>query len=189
MISSRSSWLAAGFGVFLYTTGTPSWSADAAAQVLPSSIRACALERDDARRLSCYDRAIKTSRADETSERENNTKTRAELSQAENSSAENKPASPTAAQFGMEHENARKQRERADAAAPERIEAIVAQATTLRHGAVVITLDNGQVWAQKSVDTRLSLEVGDRIVIKRGAFGSFLLLAPNSRPTRVERQK
>jgi hypothetical protein len=39
----------------------------------------------------------------------------------------------------------------------------------------VITLDNGQVWAQVPTGTRFSLRVGDTVTITPGALGSFLL--------------
>jgi hypothetical protein len=43
-------------------------------------------------------------------------------------------------------------------------------------GRLRLTLDNGQAWSQ--VDTRrANLQPGDAVVIRRGAFGSFLLSA------------
>jgi hypothetical protein len=53
-------------------------------------------------------------------------------------------------------------------------------------GELVVTLDNGQVWAQKNADRYFPLEVGDTVEILAGALGSFRLLA-GSRATAVTR--
>jgi hypothetical protein len=52
---------------------------------------------------------------------------------------------------------------------------------------VVFTLDNGQEWRQSSAST-LRLDVGDEIVIRKGAFGSFNMAKQgSSRPMKVRR--
>jgi hypothetical protein len=54
-------------------------------------------------------------------------------------------------------------------------------------GDFVVTLDNGQSWAQLPLGTPHRLSVGDEVTISRGALGSFLLKAPDGRGVRVKR--
>ncbi|MGH8174747.1 MAG: hypothetical protein ACREV5_00625 [Steroidobacter sp.] len=145
------------------------------AQVLPASMRTCASEKDDARRLSCYDR---------------------EIAQLENASDAVEPApAPTPAastapedKFGYRGQLARDELDRQAAKdAVERLDATVTEISTRPRGELVLTLDNGQVWAQKSVDTRARLKVGDKVAIKKASFGSFMLVTSAGRSTRVTR--
>lgn len=53
-------------------------------------------------------------------------------------------------------------------------------------GELVVTLDNGQVWAQKTAERYFPIEVGDTVEILAGALGSFRLIAGN-RATAVTR--
>lgn len=128
-----------------------------AEDLLHPSLRACAAETDDVRRLACYDREI------------------ARLS-----------ASPEE-QFGVRGEVAG----RANDKAPEldRLTAKVMSISSRPHGELVITLDNGQVWAQKE-SRYIPLKVGDTVTIRSGAFGSLWLDIPSTRSsTRVKREK
>ena len=68
------------------------------------------------------------------------------------------------------------------AAAPKavtkRISAIVTGIEKRPRGELVITLDNGQVWAQKEA-AYFPLKVGDPVAILAGALGSFRLIVAN----------
>jgi hypothetical protein len=55
------------------------------------------------------------------------------------------------------------------------------------HGELVVTLENGQVWAEIQTSSGARVKAGDRVTIKPGALGSFLLVAPNGRSTKVTR--
>ena len=72
------------------------------------------------------------------------------------------------------------------APAPKRMSATVTSIDKRPRGELVVTLDNGQVWAQKNADRYFPLEVGDTVEILAGALGSFRLLA-GSRATAVTR--
>jgi hypothetical protein len=72
------------------------------------------------------------------------------------------------------------------APAPKRMSATVTVIDKRPRGELVVTLDNGQVWAQKNVDRYFPLEVGDPVEILAGALGSFRLIA-GSRSTAVTR--
>ena len=70
--------------------------------------------------------------------------------------------------------------------APKRMSATVTAIDKRPRGELVVTLDNGQVWAQKSADRYFPLKVGDPVAILSGALGSFRLIA-GSRATAVTR--
>ena len=68
---------------------------------------------------------------------------------------------------------------------PELIQATVAQVSADRSGTVSVALDNGQTWTFKDEDMRL--KSGDRVTIRRAAFGSFLMTTPARQTHRVQR--
>jgi len=68
---------------------------------------------------------------------------------------------------------------------PALIQATVAQVSADRSGKVSVALDNGQTWTFKDEDTRL--KSGDRVTIRRAAFGSFLMTTPARHTHRVQR--
>ena len=61
----------------------------------------------------------------------------------------------------------------------------VAQVSADRSGTVSVALDNGQTWTFKDEDMRL--KSGDRVTIRRAAFGSFLMTTPARQTHRVQR--
>ena len=73
------------------------------------------------------------------------------------------------------------------AAAIEELTAHVTAISFQPYGQFVITLDNDQVWAQKQTDTKVKPRVGESVTIKAGTFGSFILVTPSGRSTRVAR--
>jgi hypothetical protein len=70
--------------------------------------------------------------------------------------------------------------------APKRISAIVTAIETRTRGELVVTLDNGQVWAQKESGAYFPLKVGEPVTILAGTLGSFRLISGN-RATAVTR--
>jgi hypothetical protein len=72
------------------------------------------------------------------------------------------------------------------APAQKRTSATVTAIEKRPRGELVVTLDNGQVWAQKSADRYFPLKVGDPVAILAGSLGSFRLIA-GSRATAVTR--
>jgi hypothetical protein len=139
-------------------------------------VRACAAEAEDARRLACYDRAVGRSASAPAA--------------AAVVQPDAPPAPSPAEKFGYRGAIAREELDRraAEGETLERLEATVAELTQQPRGQLIVTLDNGQVWVQKAPDA-LRLRVGDRVAIKSASFGSFLLVAPNNKTTRVVRQR
>jgi hypothetical protein len=71
----------------------------------------------------------------------------------------------------------------------ERLTATVVQVKTRPRGEFVVTLSNGQEWAQKESEKSMHLSVGDQVSIKPGALGSFFLTGTKGASTRVTRVK
>ena len=146
----------------------PVEAALAAADDLAQRIAACTHEQDDARRLACFDRAAAP---------------KAAASQAA------VPKVDATQTFGVQGSELARSRDddkpRADSP-PKRISATVTAIEKRARGELVVTLDNGQVWAQKEVGAYFPLEVGDPVAILAGTLGSFRLIAGN-RATAVTR--
>ncbi len=66
--------------------------------------------------------------------------------------------------------------------------AVVSHVAERADGTFVVTLDNGQVWAQVK-RAYVPLKVGDAVRIERGALGSVYLFTPSRRSTQVKRLK
>ena len=145
----------------------------------------CAELESDAKRLECYDAALRQDAA------EPPRKQRAGLPEASKpATAEAAPAQATVppapaaeARFGLAApaEPAKPAEETKELGA--RITAIKVR----RNGERIFTLDNGQVWAEKSPSPSLRLEVGDRVTIKSGLFGSHRLFGSGKRSSGVDR--
>ena len=52
------------------------------------------------------------------------------------------------------------------------LSAVVTSIEVVGHGKLVVSLDNGQVWRQNNAPS-IRLKVGDTIVVRKAAFGSF----------------
>jgi hypothetical protein len=162
----------------------------AAEAIALERVQACVTETDPAQRLACYDAALGVG------------------SDAGSSRAEATPSNPTSApvtelpapavdertaveRFGYYGEIAREEVDREAAAAPklEMLQAHVTEIEWLPRGEFVLTLDNGQVWRQKTKQSIGPLRAGDQVTIRAGALGSFRLWGSSNRSTLVQRVK
>ncbi len=130
---------------------------------LAARIAACTRERDEARRLACFDRAA----------------------------VPTTPASKVDPQqtFGVQGSELARGRDDGDEAAhsePKRITANVTAVDKRPRGELVFTLDNGQVWAQKEAGAYFPVKVGDPVAVLSGTLGSFRLIV-GERATAVTR--
>jgi hypothetical protein len=130
-------------------------------------------QKDDALRLSCYDREV------------------ARLSREAGTVPAPPPAPATIdpeAGFGYRGGAVPEEQERrkAEVAALPQLESTVVGIAKRPYGEMVVTLENQQVWVQKSPDST-RLKVGDHVTIKRGALGAFFLVGPTGRSTSVAR--
>jgi hypothetical protein len=181
------------------------WPAITTAQELPAGVLACSAEKDDARRLSCFDREVARLSAPAADV--------PAIAAAPNAAAASvppvaaavstasasvpvaarapEPASSAENSFGFPGGSAPAKREQqeAQAASLKQLQATVTKLARRGYGEFVITLDNGQVWAQLAADADSSfdLKVQDKVTIKRAALGSYLMSSPSGRSTRVSR--
>jgi hypothetical protein len=140
-----------------------------------TALQACAAEKEDAKRLRCYDTSMATP-----------------ATSAPQTSA---PSPPDFAvmgkmekEFGYSDVQARATSQEAAANQLEQLNATITQVVKRTHGELVLTLDNGQVWEEKAVSSlSRTLTKGDHITIKRGALGSFYLVSNSKRSTQVDR--
>jgi len=88
--------------------------------------------------------------------------------------------------FGMA--NGALAHEEASATASE-IAAKVTQVASRPHGELQVMLDNDQVWVQTQASGQFRVRPGDDVKIKAAALGSYLLLAPSGKATKVTRVK
>jgi Protein of unknown function (DUF3121). len=135
---------------------------------LSKRIAACTREQDDARRLACFDRAA------------------APAATAPEVAAEKVDATQTFGVHGSELARNRDDGDAKDESVPKRITAKIAGIDKRPRGELVVTLDNGQVWAQKEVGAFFPIKVGDPATILAGSLGSYRLVVAN-RATAVTR--
>lgn len=129
----------------------------------------CARESNDATRLTCYDKLA----ADNDNRGIN----------ASSSTTQQLPGNANAQQ--TPELSATKPR-KSDAPAAKEITSKVVKIEKQSFGRLVFTLENSQVWQQvEAKDFRL-LHAGDIVKIKRGAFGSHILVTPSNHTTSVE---
>jgi hypothetical protein len=156
-------------------------------QAVVTGMRACAAEQDDARRLSCYDKqfrqgALTSSRADPATAPDAASSRSSTAPSAGPPAISAAPASLTPEQrFGLNAQLERK--EHGTATQPPQLDKLrsrIAAVSYKLRGEAVVTLDNGQVWEQSDTDSRVPLQPGDAISIRRGSLGSFWLSAPKA---------
>jgi hypothetical protein len=155
-------------------------------------ILACADEAQEARRLACYDREVAGIKDSEIAA--------SRPPASEPNAARSAPPSPPPAatggaqdSFGVSgSEVARKRRiEEEQSTSQAKVSSLTAKVTAVSsrpRGELVLTLDNGQVWAQKKPEAYFPAAVGDAVTINAGALGSYRLVNGN-RSTQVTRVK
>ena len=134
---------------------------------------ACAAEKDDARRLACFRRG---GRAIGASCPRNSTPAvaAAPLSKEE--------------KFGLRGELKQEKVQKVpELQELEQLQAQVTSVSSKPHGELVVTLENGQVWTEIQPNSGARVKAGERVTIKPGVLGSFLLVAANGRSTKVTR--
>ncbi len=144
------------------------------------ALKACMVENDDARRLTCYDKALH--RASPASHQAKITPPAAEPLQAA------EPKTTPEQRFGLSAGQVVKKEKLAES--PKELTAKVTSTGRESNGALKLTLDNGQVWVQQSADGQaLSISVGDSVTVSHELMGGYLLTTPSGghRSLRVRR--
>lgn len=150
------------------------------AQSLEEQLRACSAETDAARRLHCYDRAAASIDTGATAPAPHPSP----VAVATPGNAETTPADSKADEFGVSEGPLAAKKH---AAAIKQITANVSAVQFRPGGQLLITLDNNQVWLQNQAVPYFPLKVGDTVEIRVAAIGSYSLLAPSKRATKVTR--
>jgi len=122
-------------------------------------VRACATEADEAKRLVCYDSAIGRSKSGQNDD------------------------------LGVTGELLRHKEKQAGipAAPAEDLTGKVVAIANRGSGKFVVTLDNGQVWAQQEIPD-FTLQVGAVITVRRGVLGALYMVSPSGHAqVRVQR--
>jgi len=133
----------------------------AAPAAIEDALQACAQEKDDSRRLSCYDREMQN------------------FALTRNNS------------FGLTAEQERKSEpaEAREKASSQTLSSVVSAVSARPDGRLVITLANGQTWVQGEAWDIFHVSVGDAVTIKHGMLGSFQLSTPSGLSTQVSRAR
>lgn len=144
--------------------------------VSTDEVYACASMDDDAERLACYDAAVgRLKQAEEAGEI--TTVTREQVAEVQRDSfGFSIPSLPSIAM------------PRLGGGEAEEIEELTFAVTDLDrsgYGKVTVTLENGQVWRQ--TDSERTPLSADEALIKRAAFGSYMMKLDGGRAFRVER--
>ena len=152
---------------------------------------ACAALTEDARRLACYDATFAARPAPAeaaTSPPSSTPSAAAAAAQASTAASDQRSATE---RFGFRGEIAREEVDRQEASTPkvDMLQARITAIEWLPRGEFVLTLDNGQVWRQKTTESIGALRPGDQVTIKAGKLGSFRLSASSARSTHVQRMK
>ena len=164
-------------GLFLLMMASVAVGSDA--DVL-AAIRGCASEKNDPRRLACYDAAVNVSGKVVAAP--------AAVATAAPSATRATSATPATPEDRFGYRGAITRQDEANE--PPGLEELAAKVTEIAfqpRGQFIVTLDNGQVWMQKQPETKVKPRVGETVTIKDAAFGSFMLVTSSGRSTRVSR--
>jgi hypothetical protein len=169
-------------GVCLCGQLPSAFAADALAR-----IQACAAEKEDVRRLACFDQEVRRL----TPVPHAAAASASAPASAPTSAAVAAPAAAPENQFGMNPALAQQQSQDRGAQPPKvrKLNGHVAAASHSALGNSIITLDNGEVWKEAEVTSHLPFNPGDPVTIKQGLLGSFWLYTdkvPSVRVTRVQ---
>ncbi|HEU0154196.1 MAG TPA: hypothetical protein VFQ84_12720 [Arenimonas sp.] len=70
---------------------------------------------------------------------------------------------------------------------PERIEAAIASVSQRANGQRLVTLENEQIWLVTETTDKGMLKPGDKVVVRRGVIGNYLMRTPGRVTLRVRR--
>jgi hypothetical protein len=132
---------------------------------------------DDARRLACFDQLFPRPTQPATTSR---------------SIAPAGPQQPPAPDPDFGLNEAQRRAAAGNSEQPKINESISGTVVNLRTapgGEFVVILDNGQVWRQIELDSWSPPQKGDRVTIRRGSLGSFMLVTAKNLATHVRRER
>jgi hypothetical protein len=155
------------------------------AEGITEALLACADEPDDARRLRCFDATVAELRGERAAPAAGAVAAAAATPDTSAPTAPPQPSTPAASaedRFG-----ARGELKREKTGDVSELTATAMAVSAKPHGELVITLDNGQVWTEIAPGSKIRVKAGDAVKIEAGTLGSFILIAPNGRSSKVSR--
>jgi hypothetical protein len=176
-----------------------------AAESASDGVLACAAEADEERRLACFDALAAGLRDPRPPAAAAPGSSTAATFPVSPTAASATPVAPTVAPSAAAAAAAAAQPSQAGTPSPEdrfglRVDRkeqkkddlteLSARATAISpkpRGELVITLDNGQVWGEIAPGSKIKVKPGDSVKIEAGTLGSFILIAPNGRSSKVTR--
>jgi hypothetical protein len=169
-----------GVGGLLFLTGV----SPAAAATLEQSLVTCSAKTDEAVRLKCYDDVAKGLSAEARKVAEAREAEAAAAAAAATAAAAAKAEAERKAAFGKEGMAGS-----ADGGEAQQIEAGITELLRDAAGKTIFVLDNGQMWRQADAFS-VPAKVGNKVIVKRGTFGSYrLLIAGSNRSAQVIRMR
>ena len=72
-------------------------------------------------------------------------------------------------------------------AEPKSLAFIVAHVDRRPAGEIILTFENGEVWQQEDLRTKVDIKRGEQVVIRRSTSGTFTLVSRDGQSTRVKR--
>ena len=70
---------------------------------------------------------------------------------------------------------------------PKSLAFVVAHVDRRPAGEFILTFENGEVWQQEDLRTKVDIQRGDQVVIRRSSGGKFTLVSRDGQSTRVKR--
>lgn len=162
----------------------------AAADALRDGLLECANKADDSARLRCFDATVADLRkgdAPTPTAAAAVAATETPAGGAAEAGSATAPAPPPPSLSPEDRFGLRGDLKREKQGDLTELAATVASISTKPHGERVITLDNGQVWAEIAPGSTIRLKPGDPVRIQAGTLRSFILIAPNERSSKVSR--
>ena len=149
---------------------------------IPEGLIGCMDESESLQRLSCYDREMArlSSTTNKILSADTEDRTTADAGGITAGAPESRP---------VKSDDLVQQELQADGMPPQRanLTATIIKISKKRYGELIISLDNGQVWAEKIPSRSMRLNVGDIISIRQGRFGGYRLSGRGNRSTEVTR--
>ena len=149
---------------------------------IPEGLIGCMDESESLQRLSCYDREMArlSSTTNNVSSADTEDRTTADAGAITAGDPESRP---------VKSDDIVQEKPQADEMPPQgaKLTAAIIKISTKRYGELILSLDNGQVWAEKIPNRSMRLNVGDLVSIRQGRFGGYRLSGRGNRSTEVIR--
>ena len=154
-----------------------------------ATIRQCAAESDDTRRLACYDRQFRVLDARAATPVQPRATAAAQPATVLGATPPVPPAATAEQRFGMNGQVERSNPTTQQAPKIEQLTGRIAAIGYKPRGESIIKLENGQVWEEADGEEPVNLKVGDEVTIDTGLMGAYWLRFGKHGSVRVKRTR